>query len=54
MAEIKITQLDAKQQSDKVIDLKAESEKGSSVSFKAFTNLRGGVGACYKWPANFA
>jgi hypothetical protein len=47
MAEIKITQLDAKQQLDKVIDLKAESEKGNMDAFKAFTSLRGGAKACW-------
>jgi hypothetical protein len=52
MAEIKITQLDAKQQLDKVIDLKNLSEQDNPVTFKAFTNLRGGASR-RKWPANF-
>jgi hypothetical protein len=47
MAEIKITQLDTKQQLDKIIDLKAESEKGNIEAFKAFTSLRGGAKACW-------
>jgi hypothetical protein len=47
MADIKITQLNVKQQLDKEIDLKAESEKGNVDAFKAFTSLRGGAKACW-------
>jgi hypothetical protein len=47
MAEIKIARLDAKKELDKVIDLKAESEKGNIDAFKAFTSLRGGAKACW-------
>lgn len=54
MADIKITQLKAEKQTEKMVDLKTEAEKANSSEFTAFTTVRGGVAfATAKWSAAF-
>jgi hypothetical protein len=47
MAKIQITQLKVEEPTEKIIDLKAEAEKGNSEAITAFKSLRGGGSCCW-------
>jgi hypothetical protein len=49
MANIQINQIKIEEPTEKMIDLKAEAEKGNSKAFAAFTTLRGGMSANCCW-----